>query len=168
MVLSCTQSSDCPFLYNCISKICKHQDVFAGSAMSICAYILLPILLMFSNVGGHSAGVFKVPILINLLNYTIGQATPLTYPMVTGASLFNIMLLIPKRHPTKHTSLIDYNVALILLPSVIYGTTLAVLYFFKLQVNFAQYIPSLYINIITIVYFTAFTVFFIKKYRHFG
>jgi hypothetical protein len=82
---------------------------------------------MLVNIAGVSPGDYKVPILMDVLDYTVSDATTLTYPMVTGAGLGNLLQLIPKRNPYKDTSLIDYNIVLILIPSVIYGTTLGVI-----------------------------------------
>lgn len=112
---------------------------------------------MLSNVGGLSAGIFKVPILMDMLNYPVNQATYISYPIVTGASLANFILLIPKRHPTNPTSLVDFNIVLILIPCVIFGSTLGTI--------LVSLIPLLYQDVILIVAFILFTIFFTDKFR---
>lgn len=93
---------------------------------------------------------------MDLLNYPVNIATTLSYPIVTGASLGNFIQLIPKRNPYTDTSLVDYNLVLILIPCVIFGSTLGVI--------IVQFIPLLYQDIILLVVFILFTIFFIKQY----
>jgi uncharacterized membrane protein YfcA len=156
-ILKCTQTSDCPFLFDCLNDICVHDNIFPVSVYTMFVYLLLPFGIMLTNVGGLSAGIFKVPILMDLLNYTVSKAATLTYPIVSGASLFNLTMLIPKRNPTKDTSLVDFNIVLILLPSVIFSTTLGVI--------IVRFIPQLYQDLLGIAIFTSFAVFFFNKYR---
>ena len=58
------------------------------------------------------------------LNYSEADATILSYPLVAGTALYNFFLLMFRRHPTKNTSLVDYNIVMILIPSVLYGSTI--------------------------------------------
>lgn len=95
---------------------------------------------------------------MDMLNYPVNQATYLSYPIVTGASLANFILLIPKRHPSYPTSLVDFNIVLILIPCVIFGSTLGAI--------LVSVIPLLYQDLILIVAFIFFTVFFAEKFRN--
>lgn len=106
-------------------------------------------------MGGLSAGVYKIPILMDMLNYPVGQATYLSYPVVTGASLANFILLVPQRHTSQPTSLVDYNIVLILIPAVIFGSTLGAL--------IVKFIPIMIQDCLLIVVFILFTIFFAKK-----
>ena len=122
-------------------------------------YILLVFGVMLSNVGGLSAGVFKVPILMDMLNYPVNVATQMSYPIVTGASLANFIQLIPKRHPTRPTSLVDFNIVLLLIPCVSFGSTLGSIV--------VKFIPLLYQDIILFVLFILLTTFFCLRAKNF-
>jgi hypothetical protein len=111
---------------------------------------------MLSNVGGLSAGNFKVPIFMDMLNYTVTMATTLVYPVTAGAGLANLIQIIPKRNPIKDTSLIDYHIVKILIPSSIYGSTLGVI--------ILQLIPEIAQDLILMTVFSFFTYWFLKQY----
>ncbi len=134
-----------------------HEGIFPLSVYTMFVYILLPFCVMLSNVGGLSAGIYKVPILMDLLNYPVNDATFISYPIVTGASMANFIQLIPKRHPVLPTSLVDYNIVLILIPCVSFGTTLGAI--------LVSVIPLLYQDVILIIVFILFTIYFAQKVR---
>ena len=67
------------------------------------------------------------------LNYSEADATILSYPLVAGTALYNFFLLMFRRHPTKNTSLVDYNIVMILIPSVLYGSTIGTILFASLS-----------------------------------
>jgi uncharacterized membrane protein YfcA len=157
MSIACSPERSCPFLYECISSKCVHDGLFPLTAYTGTIYFLLPFCVMLCNVGGLSAGLFKVPILMDLLNYPVNEATILSYPIVTGTALGNYLMLIPKRHPTRDTSLVDYHIVLILIPCVCFGTTLGVIA--------VETIPQLYQDILLFVVFVLFSVYFGFKYR---
>lgn len=146
-------------MFECFGGVCEHNGIFPLTAYTSFVYVLLTFGVMMCNVGGLSAGIFKVPILMDLLNYPVDEATTLSYPIVTGAAMSNFVQLIPKRHPTKDTSLVDYNIVLILIPCVSFGTTLGVIV--------VKFIPLLYQDIILIVVFLLFTAFFAMKLKNF-
>jgi uncharacterized membrane protein YfcA len=76
------------------------------------------------NVVGKSMGILKVTILMNLLRYNASQSTALIQPMVAGAALPNVLTVIFKRHPKRNTSLIDYDIILVIIPCSLLGSTL--------------------------------------------
>jgi uncharacterized membrane protein YfcA len=86
---------------------------------------------------------------MDLLNYQENQATTIAYPLITGTALFNFIDLIFKRHPNKNTSLIDYNVVLIIIPNILFGSTIGSL------VN--KFIPPIVADSIIIPIFIGFS-----------
>ena len=159
MSLRCGSDGSCPYVFSCVAEICVHDPIFPLTVYSSFCYILLVFGVMLSNVGGLSAGLFKVPILMDLLNYPVNVATDISYPIVTGASLANFIQLIPKRHPTRPTSLVDYNIVLLLIPCVSFGSTLGSI--------LVKFIPLLYQDIILFLMFVLLTVFFALKAKNF-
>ncbi len=91
---------------------------------SLLIYLLLPIGTGFVNVAGKSMGLLKTTILMNLLRYTSSEATALVQPMVAGAALPNVIAALFKRHPFLNTSLIDYDIILVIIPCSLLGSTL--------------------------------------------
>ena len=60
-----------------------------------------------------------------------------------GCNLINFFLLIPQRNPEEDKPLIDYQIALVLLPTVILGTDLGS--------TLNLYIPDLYLLLVFIL-----------------
>lgn len=122
----CRADNSCPFLYQCntATNICKHDGILPIQAYPTVIYALFPLCSALCNLSGASFGQFKVILLMDALNYTQNQATTLIYSLITGTGLINFFLLIPKRHPTRNTSLVDFNVIVVLIPNVLIGSTL--------------------------------------------
>lgn len=97
--------------------------------------------------------------IMDLLNYSAPAATVLTYPLIAGTALFNFFNLIPKRHPTKNTSLVDYNIVMVLIPNILYGSTIGAL------VNF--FIPQIASDAIVMPLLAAFSIKFFFRFREF-
>ena len=68
--LYCRPDGSCPFLYSCIEGLCVHEPLLPPTVYTAFVYLLIPILLSLANVGGLSGGFLKVPILMDLLNYS--------------------------------------------------------------------------------------------------
>ena len=86
----------------------------------------MPIGAGFVNIAGKSMGILKVMIMMNMLQYQTSQSTALIQPMVAGSALPNVIRVIFRRHPSKNikTSLIDYDIILIIIPCSLLGSTL--------------------------------------------
>lgn len=82
------------------------------------------IIIGISTVGGLGGGIEKVPVIMCLLNYTQKAATNFTYALMFGANFSNFFLLIPQRHPEIDKPIIDYDIALILMPTVLFGSAI--------------------------------------------
>ena len=83
----------------------------------------MPFASAICNTSGNSWGQFKVLLLMDALNYSEAAATTLSYPLILGTALYNFINLIMRRHPSRNTSLVDYNIVSILIPNVLYGST---------------------------------------------
>lgn len=125
MSIKCDTGGSCPFLYYCNTKsLCLHKNVFPVFGYEIGIMSIFPIASAICNLSGNSFGEFKVLLLMDLLNYQENEATTMAYPLITGTALYNFFDLILKRHPTKNTSLIDYNIVLIIIPNILFGSTI--------------------------------------------
>lgn len=71
--------------------------------------------------------------------------------------MFNIVRLILKKHPYKETTLIDYNLVLIIIPCVLYGSTIGSL------VN--SFIPPIVADCLIVALLAAFSTKFFLRLR---
>ena len=90
-------------------------------------YLLLPLVAVVCNLGGLSIGAFKIILFMDMLNYPVSEATNYAYVAITGASLANLLNLVNKRHPKQESSLVDYQVVILLVPGLLLGTNLGVM-----------------------------------------
>jgi uncharacterized membrane protein YfcA len=96
---------------------------------------------------------------MDLLNYSASEATILTYPLITGTALFNFFSLIFKRHPTRNTSLVDYNIVMVLIPNILYGSTIGAL------IN--KFIPPIVSDSLIIPLLLCFSIKFFLRFYNF-
>lgn len=96
---------------------------------------------------------------MDLLDYSESRATVLSYPLTVGTALFNFINLIPRRHPQKNTSAVDFNIVMLIIPSVLYGSTIGAL------VN--KFIPPIVADCLIILILGGYSIkFFMKFYNY--
>lgn len=158
--ISCVDNH-CPYQYYCdVAKLdCIHNPVFPPTLYPIIIYCLFPFASAICNTSGNSFGEFKVLFLMDLLDYTESGATVITYPLTVGTALFNFITLIFRRHPTNPTSLVDFNIVMIIIPSVLYGSTIGAI------VN--KYIPPIIADSLIIFILAAFSIKFFLRFLNF-
>ncbi|KRX07012.1 hypothetical protein PPERSA_07175 [Pseudocohnilembus persalinus] len=85
--------------------ICEHDSIFKNANfLVILSYILIPIIVGISNVGG-----------------------------IGGGCLTNIFLLMKQKHPNKPKPVIDFGIALMMVPGVLLGTQIGKISLFGIE-----------------------------------
>jgi uncharacterized membrane protein YfcA len=102
-------------------------------------------------------GLFKVLIVIAILNYQGVQATMVSQALIVGTSLPNYFSMLARKHPILPTSLVNFNLVYILVPCCLLGSTLGSL--------LAEFIPNLIQQILTFIVFSYFAWGFYQKYK---
>jgi hypothetical protein len=64
---------------------------------------------------------------MTILNYPVSDATFLTYAVTAGGALANFVNLVSLKHPKSKSSLIDHNATFVLLPGLLFGTSVGVI-----------------------------------------
>lgn len=155
--IACGENGWCPYEYSCSNNLCVHNSAYPVSGYPIFIYCLYPIASAICNTSGNSFGEFKVLLLMDTLDYSESEATTLCYPLILGTALYNVIHLIFKRHPYKPTSLVDYNIVMIIIPCVLYGSTIGSL------IN--NFIPPIVADCLIIVLLVAFSTKFFLRLR---
>lgn len=86
-----------------------------GLAASIC------------NISGNSMGLFKVLVLMIMLNYNLDEGTGLAEALVVGTAISNVMSIVLKTHPNGKTSLINFKLLTVMIPCTLFGATFGAL-----------------------------------------
>jgi uncharacterized membrane protein YfcA len=124
---------------------------------TILIYLIIPFACGLANSTGHSMGLFKVLIVIAILNYQGVQATMVSQALIVGTSLPNYFSILVRKHPILPTSLVNFNLVYILVPCCLLGSTLGSL--------ITQFIPNLIQQILTFLVFSFFAWGFYQKYQ---
>ena len=84
--------------------------------------ITLPILLGLANVGGIGGGGLVIPLAIGCWGFSTVEAVAISNSTVfMGALLRFFGFSIREKHPSADKTVIDYNLASIMMPAVMFG-----------------------------------------------
>lgn len=114
-------------MYSCVGQLCFHEGLFPLDLYKVTAYVLTSVILGLSSVGGIGGGIEKLPIFMIFLNYDQKEATLFAYVTTFGVNICNFGLLLFQRHPKINKPIIDYDVSLVLLPTVLFGSAFGAL-----------------------------------------
>ena len=103
-------------------------------------------------------GLFKVLVLMIMLNYDLDEGTGLAEALVVGTAISNIMGIVPKTHPNGMTSLVNYKLLTVIIPCTLFGSTLGAI--------FQSLTPAIAQILILIMVFSFFLYKFIQKFRN--
>jgi hypothetical protein len=142
--VACKVDKDCPMqpFWTCDSKslLCVHKGVFPPYASEYVGILVLPILLAFANVGGIGGGGLIVPITMALFQFTMKSSIVISgFTIFTGA-VVRFFYQWNNKHPKKNSTIIEYNIVIVMMPMVLVGSFVGVL------LNI--YLPSLVLAII--------------------
>jgi uncharacterized membrane protein YfcA len=114
------------------------MDWRTGIAIPI--YLVMSMLAISSGVGG---GLFWVPLFTALLQFSVKSAAALSQSCVAGGCLGGTLFSLMQKHPHDNTRpVIDYSLALVLMPALVQGIS------FGVMLNYI--IPSLILSCLLI------------------
>eukprot|EP01063_Lacrimia_lanifica_P042101 TRINITY_DN9_c0_g2_i2.p1 TRINITY_DN9_c0_g2~~TRINITY_DN9_c0_g2_i2.p1 ORF type:complete len:830 (+),score=400.65 TRINITY_DN9_c0_g2_i2:69-2558(+) len=93
--------------------------------------LLVSILAMVATISAAGAGIggggLLVPIYLLVMGWSPDRAVPLSNATIFGNAITNIIINFPLRHPTADRPLVDFDLALILIPMELTGSLIGVL-----------------------------------------
>jgi Sulfite exporter TauE/SafE len=98
-----------------------HKDLFPLDNSDISGSLMIGVGLMIAASGGIGGGGILVPLLIIVFGFKPKFAVPLSNFTILGASITNIVLNLPKRHPDADRPLIDWDLILVMEPLTMAG-----------------------------------------------
>ena len=115
------------------------MDWRAGIAIPL--YLIMSMLAISSGVGG---GLFWVPLFTALLQFSVKSAAALSQSCVAGGCIGGTLYSFMQRHPhDKERPVMDYNLALVLMPALVQGIS------FGVMLNYI--LPSLILSCLLII-----------------
>jgi uncharacterized membrane protein YfcA len=110
----------------CEQNLCKHKKVFPITQEEIFGLFLIFIGSALSNAGGIGGGGLLIPILILVLKFETKEAIPISKLMIFTGSLTAFIMGLSNKHPFREAIALDYNIAGLLVPMLLFGTIVGV------------------------------------------
>jgi uncharacterized membrane protein YfcA len=115
--------NDCsPPYITCQDSTCQHKELFPMETKEIFGTAILVFLAMLSAAAGIGGGALIVPILLMMFDFDTKGAVALANGIIFFSGIVKFFIGIRRKHPEiKHKTLIEYNVVLIFISSVLLG-----------------------------------------------
>jgi len=124
----CKTNEECDELNYC--KIdenkCVHKKIFNNLLLEFSGLIMIVIGSALSNAGGIGGGGLLIPILLLVLKFYTHEAIPISKLMIFTGAFTSFILGFRQKHPFRNSITIDYNIPLLLVPMLLFGTMVGV------------------------------------------
>eukprot|EP01017_Pseudomicrothorax_dubius_P030916 TRINITY_DN3893_c0_g3_i1.p1 TRINITY_DN3893_c0_g3~~TRINITY_DN3893_c0_g3_i1.p1 ORF type:complete len:485 (+),score=88.69 TRINITY_DN3893_c0_g3_i1:50-1456(+) len=119
-------NSTCPELFYCNEGTCVRKSLYPPTTLEIIGSIAVLCISGIANAGGLGGGAILTPILIILFKFKIVESIMIAYVLVFAGSFCNFLIVFHDHDPISKQPIIDYDMALIMLPLLIMGTVIGV------------------------------------------
>ena len=130
MHVPCNNDNDCnPPQIFCHSetRLCEHKPVFPIYEKELLGIILIPLLLGAFSIAGLGGGGIIIPFSMIFFVFDTKDAIAISNFAIFTCSITRYIYTFDKMHPEKKEYvLIDYNIAIIMLPTVMMGSLIGV------------------------------------------
>lgn len=104
-----------------------HKSIFPIESWNeILGLILILLISGLTNAGGSGGSALLTPILMMLFNYNANNSIAILYALIFGGAIGNALNWLTRKDPNTQQPAINYNVILIILPLMIFGSTVGV------------------------------------------
>jgi len=111
---------------NLKEKKCVHKKIFTDTPKEMLGLVCIVFGSALSNAGGIGGGGLLIPILLLILKFYTHEAIPISKLMIFTGALTSFILGFKQKHPTRNSISIDYNIPLLLVPMLLFGTMVGV------------------------------------------
>lgn len=112
----------------CPESICLHKSLFPILRPDILLMAALSFVAMLAGAAGIGGGGINVPSLVTIGHFSMKEAVPISHLAVLGNSLAQLIVNMPQSDPNSFRPLIHYELALLLLPSQLGGSSLGLIF----------------------------------------
>ncbi len=147
----CETNEECHKIYNphyeCTPQGNCMREHFSYKGLELGGFLMIIIVSMITNAGGVGAGTIIIPAYIVFFDFVSSDAIPLSRITIFAGSLVNYILNWTQRDPhNEKRFLINYNLASIMMPLLLAGTQVGVI--------FSRFLPAAAITFILVFYLT--------------
>jgi uncharacterized membrane protein YfcA len=105
---------------------CVHKFVLPLEFSEIVGLFMIVIGSALSNAGGIGGGGLLIPILLLLLKFYTHEAIPISKLMIFTGAVISFILGFRQKHPFRNSITIEYNMPMLLVPFLLFGTMVGV------------------------------------------
>jgi len=110
------------------SHECEHKDLFPMYSLEFIGCFFCIFILMVANSGGLGGGGVVIPISLAFFKFDTRESIGMSNVSVFFSSLVRFILILKKKHPLKDFGVVvDYNIATLMLPSIMVGANCGVI-----------------------------------------
>lgn len=125
---ACAQDSDCNSDFKvCEENLCEHKYIFPQQTLEVIGIIILSLMMMLSTMAGIGGGGVVVPLLMTFFQFEPKEASCLSGFSIVLCQLTRFTYNFRQKHPQKDAIVIDYSLAIVMLPTVLMGSFIGVL-----------------------------------------
>ena len=131
----CASNADCFTDYELCDEIdligvCEHKEILPLIGMEYAGCVAVVLIIVSSSMGGLGGGGAIIPIAVFFFGFETKQAIALSNASIFVASVYRYLFNFSKSHPLKDGKgvLVDYNTASLMLPMIMVGATLGVIF----------------------------------------
>lgn len=111
----------------CLNSKCQHKDLFPILPRDLFSMIFVIIFSILASASGNGGGSLLFFIFMVILQFNGNEAIPLSMLTVFGISFFNFFTSLDLKHPARDTLALDYKFANLIIPMILYGTSIGVM-----------------------------------------
>jgi uncharacterized membrane protein YfcA len=109
-------------------KSCQHKSVFPINYKDIIGIFLILFCTILASSAGTGGGSFFSPIIIIVMGFSTHEAVPLSTFTVFSVCSFTFLFTMNVKHPEKDAVALDYNIAGLMIPTILLGSTIGVIF----------------------------------------
>jgi len=123
---TCITDKDCGTMGICVKSTCHHKGFFPINGRDILGIFIILICSILASSTGIGGGSLLTPFIIYVFGFDTHEAIPLSKLTVFATCLVSFFTTLNVKNPKRDAFALDYNVAGIILPNILFGTSIGI------------------------------------------
>jgi len=110
----------------CFKSTCQHKGFFPINGRDILGALIILIISILASSAGIGGGSLLSPFIMTVLGFSTHEAIALAKLTVFTTCLVSFISTLNVKHPKRDAFALDYNFAGIIIPNILFGTTIGI------------------------------------------
>lgn len=125
--MKCKSDNECLPMEICKLSYCQHKPIFPLNSRDTLGFLCVLFTSTLASAAGIGGGSLLYPIYIVILGFNTHETIPLSKFTVFSSSLVTFFMSMNIKHPERNTFALDYNIAGMIIPMTLFGTSFGVI-----------------------------------------